>query len=87
MFIIRSFRMVLEPDVIGCKCLIKHGESLECDERDACTQCGFLHCHHVATHENRARAKGIEDFSINTMGKGLEPDAVTVCWLLVCAPA
>jgi hypothetical protein len=35
--------MVLESDVIGCKCLIEHGESLECDEQDACTQRVFLH--------------------------------------------
>lgn len=62
--------MVVESNVIGWKCLIDRGKSLECDEQDACTQCGFLHCHHFAMHENRARAKGIQAFSISAMGRG-----------------
>jgi hypothetical protein len=35
MFIFRSLRMVVKFNVSGCKCLIDHGESLECDEQDA----------------------------------------------------
>jgi hypothetical protein len=82
MFIIRSFRMVLESNVIGCECLIDRGESLECDEQDACTQCGFLHYHDFATHEIRARAKGIRAFSIIAMGRGWNQiqSLLVGCW-------